>query len=81
MPLVDTGSWQGFLTSKGTPPAMVARLNAELRKILATPEIANKLTELGGNVKTSTPEEFGDWLTKAIAQWGEVVKAENIQLD
>src|SRR4029077_20945705 len=78
MPIVETGSWQGFLTSKGTPPAMVARLNSELRKILATPEIVDKMSELGGNVKTSTPDEFASWLTKAIGEWGDVVKAENI---
>jgi tripartite-type tricarboxylate transporter receptor subunit TctC len=81
MPIVETGSWQGFLTSKGTPPAMVARLNTELRKILATPEVTNKMAELGGDVKTSTPDEFASWLTKAIGEWGEVVKAENISLD
>jgi tripartite-type tricarboxylate transporter receptor subunit TctC len=81
MPIVETGSWQGFLTSKGTPPAMVARLNTELRKILTTPEIVAKMAELGGDVKTSTPDEFGNWLTKAIGEWGEVVKAENISLD
>jgi tripartite-type tricarboxylate transporter receptor subunit TctC len=81
MPIVETGSWQGFLTSKGTPPAMVARLNTELRKILDSPEISKKLADLGGDVKTSTPEQFGAWLTKAIGEWGEVVKAENISLD
>ena len=81
MPIVETGSWQGFLTSKGTPPAMTARLNAELRKILDSPEITKKLADLGGDVKTSTPDEFASWLTKAIGEWGEVVKAENISLD
>ncbi len=81
MPIVETGSWQGFLTSKGTPPAMTARLNAELRKILAMPEIEKKMAELGGYVKTSTPDEFAGWLTKAIGEWGDVVKAENISLD
>ena len=81
MPIVETGSWQGFLTSKGTPPAMTARLNAELRKILAMPEIEKKMAELGGYVKASTPDEFAGWLTKAIGEWGDVVKAENISLD
>src|SRR5215204_370139 len=33
MPIVEVGSWQGFLTSKGTPPAMAARLNDEMKKI------------------------------------------------
>ena len=39
MPIVEVGSWQGFLTSKGTPPAVAARLNAEIKKILAMPDI------------------------------------------
>src|SRR5687767_5484008 len=81
MPIVETGSWQGFLTSKGTPPAMTERLNAELRKILAMPDIKQKMTDLGGDVRTSTPAEFGAWLTKAIDDWGAVVKAENIQIE
>jgi tripartite-type tricarboxylate transporter receptor subunit TctC len=60
---------------------MTARLNSELRKILAMPEIEKKMAELGGYVKTSTQDEFAGWLTKAIGEWGDVVKAENIVLD
>ena len=59
MPIVETGSWQGFLASKGTPPAMAARLNAEIRKVLAMPDMAKKIAELGGEVRTSSPDEFG----------------------
>ena len=81
MPIVETGSWQGFLASKGTPPAMAARLNGEIGKVLAMPDISAKIVELGGDVRTSSPEAFGAWIVKAIADWGEVVKAEGIQLD
>jgi tripartite-type tricarboxylate transporter receptor subunit TctC len=81
MPIVEVGSWQGFLTSKGTPPAMAQRLNAEINKILAMPDIAKKITELGGDVRTDTPDKFAAWLSTAIADWGAVVKAENIQID
>jgi tripartite-type tricarboxylate transporter receptor subunit TctC len=81
MPIVETGSWQGFLTSKGTSPAMVARLNGEIRKVLAMPEIAKKIVDLGGDIRTNSAEEFTGWMGKAIAEWGEVVKAEGIQLD
>lgn len=81
MPIVEVGSWQGFLTSKGTPPAMTARLNAEIKKILAMPDISGKIVELGGAVRTDTPEQFGAWIAKAIADWGAVVKAEGIQVD
>jgi tripartite-type tricarboxylate transporter receptor subunit TctC len=81
MPIVETGSWQGFLASKGTPAPIVARLNTELRKVLALPEISAKIIELGGEIRTNAPDEFAGWMTKAIAEWGEVVKAENISLD
>ena len=82
MPIVETGSWQGFLTSKGTSPAMAARLNVEIKKVLALPEIANKIIELGGDVRTSaSTDEFGGWLTRAIAEWGDVAKAANIQVE
>ena len=40
-----------------------------------------KIVELGGDVRTNTPDEFTAWMTKAIAEWGEVAKAENISLD
>ena len=81
MPIVETGSWQGFLASKGTPAAMVARLNAELRKVIQNPEISAKIAGLGGDVRTQSPEDFVTWMNGAIAEWGEVVKAENISLD
>jgi tripartite-type tricarboxylate transporter receptor subunit TctC len=80
-PVFDTGSWQGFFTSKGTPAATVARLNTEIRKILATPEVSKKIVELGGELKDGTPEDLAKWVTNATAQWGEVIKAEGLSLD
>ncbi len=80
-PVFDTGSWQGFFTSKGTPAATVARLNTEIRKILATPEVSKKIVELGGELKDGTSEDLGKWVTTATAQWGEVIKAEGLSLD
>lgn len=81
MPIVETGSWQGFLASKGTPAPMVALLNTELRKVLAIPEISAKIADLGGDVRTNSPEEFASWMTKSIAEWGDVARSENISLD
>jgi len=81
MPIVDAGSWQGFFTSKGTPPAMVEKLNAEIRRIVSTPEISKRIVDLGGEVKAGTAAELGAWVNTAIPQWGEVVRAENISLD
>jgi tripartite-type tricarboxylate transporter receptor subunit TctC len=60
---------------------VAARLNAEIKKILAMPDISKKITDLGGDVRTDTPEQFGGWIAKAIADWGAVVKAEGISTD
>ena len=57
-------------TTGGTPPALVARLNAEIRKILELPEIQQKITEQGGAVRAQSPEEFRNWLKDAITRWG-----------
>ena len=81
MPIVETGSWQGFVASKGTPPAMASRLNAEIRKALQIPDVAKRIADLGGEIRTQNPEEFGQWMTKSIADWGDIVKAENISVD
>jgi tripartite-type tricarboxylate transporter receptor subunit TctC len=81
LPAVDSGTWQGIHTSKGTPPAMVSRLNAEFRKVLAMPDIAAKIGELGGEVKAGAPEDMSKWMAQAIIDWGKVVQDADIKLD
>jgi tripartite-type tricarboxylate transporter receptor subunit TctC len=81
LPAIDSGTWQGFHTSKGTPPAMVARLNQEIRKVLAMPDIAAKIAELGGEVKAGSPDDMAKWMSQAIVDWGKVVQEADIKLD
>ncbi len=80
-PADENGTWQGLLTTGGTPPAIVDRLNAEVRKILAEPEIAQKIGEQGGEVKAGTPAEFKAWLTKNIASFGAEIKAAGLKVE
>jgi tripartite-type tricarboxylate transporter receptor subunit TctC len=75
----DAGTWQGLMATAGSPPALVARLNAELKKILAEPEIAQKIAEQGGTVKIGSPDDFKAWLAAAIKSWGEVVRENGIK--
>jgi tripartite-type tricarboxylate transporter receptor subunit TctC len=75
----DAGTWQGLMVTGGSPPELVARLNAELKKILAEPDIAQKIAEQGGNVKLGPPDEFKTWLANAITTWGKVVKDAGIK--
>jgi tripartite-type tricarboxylate transporter receptor subunit TctC len=81
LPPIDSGTWQGVVTRSGTPAPMVARLNAEFRKVLALPDISAKITELGGEVKAGTPEQMAAWLAKSMEDWGKVINEAGIKLD
>ncbi|MBS7543915.1 Bug family tripartite tricarboxylate transporter substrate binding protein [Ancylobacter oerskovii] len=79
LPLDDAGTWQGLLTTGKTPPEVVAKLNAELNKILAMPEIQAKVAEQGGSVRPGTPEAVKSWLATNIKSWGDIVRAADIK--
>jgi tripartite-type tricarboxylate transporter receptor subunit TctC len=80
LPLADAGTWQGILTTAGTPPAIVERLSAELKKILAQPDIVAKIGEQGGKVHIDTPDAFKTWLTKATETWGGIIGEAGIKV-
>jgi tripartite-type tricarboxylate transporter receptor subunit TctC len=76
-----TGSWIGLLAPKGTPDAVIRTLNAEMRDMLASAEIAQRFLALGGTPAYGTPEQFGAFLRQEIAKWGEVIRREGLQVD
>jgi tripartite-type tricarboxylate transporter receptor subunit TctC len=79
LPLSDAGTWQALLTTGKTPPDVVARLNAELQKILAMPEIQEKIAEQGGAVRPGSSADVSKWLTTNIESWGGIVRAADIK--
>ncbi len=81
LPAVESGTWQGMLTTGGTPAPMVARLNTELKKVLSMPEIQKKIQEMGGEVIAGSPQEFAGWMKENIASWGAVVRDANIKVE
>ena len=81
LPAVDSGTWQGVMTTAGTPAPMVARLNAELNKILAMPEMEKKISELGAEVRTGSPADFTSWMKTNVAMWGVVIREAGIKLE
>jgi tripartite-type tricarboxylate transporter receptor subunit TctC len=66
--------WQGILAPAKTPAAVVAKLNADLVRTLHTPEMTAKLAGAGFDVKTSTPQEFADFIREDTAKWARVLK-------
>jgi tripartite-type tricarboxylate transporter receptor subunit TctC len=68
-------SWQAVYAPKGTPKAIVQRLNAEIVKILKMPDVKEKLgTTLGMEIVASTPEELAVHMAKEIPRWADLVK-------
>ena len=74
-------AWFGYAAPPGTPKDIVAKLNAEIVKALAIPEIRQRLVEGGSEVIGNSPEAADKFLQSEIARWGAVVKAANIRLD
>ncbi|QHJ01028.1 tripartite tricarboxylate transporter substrate binding protein [Xylophilus rhododendri] len=81
MPGFEVGAWQGLLAPTGTPPAVVQRLNAEVKKALQNPDLRAKLAQQGAEPLGSTPEEYGAYIRKELARWSSVVKATGVSLD
>lgn len=71
----EAQGWFGFFAPAKTPKPIIDQLNRSLNQALNSPEIAQRLTNLGLDPVTSTPEEFGRILAADYAKWGPVVKA------
>ena len=67
--------------ANGTPPAIIARLNAELIKAIRSPDVRARLTGQGAEVVTMLPLEQDQLFTRERARWAQVVAAANIKLD
>ena len=80
-PGFDMVSWQALVAPAGTPRAVVDRLNAEVAKVLKTPEIREKMTGLGTDVVANSPEQFAQYLREETAKWSKIVKDAGIKLE
>jgi tripartite-type tricarboxylate transporter receptor subunit TctC len=80
LPGVHYMSWLGMATAPRTPRPIVDRLNAELHRAMASPEVEAKLRE-GGNIATpTTPEAMRQQMTDEIANWKQLIAANNIKI-
>ena len=81
LPNFDPVTWTGICAPKNTPPAVVARLQADIPKVLAMPEISRKLVQDGLEPVGSTPEQFREFLVADKAKWGRIIKQANIKAE
>ncbi|HEX4798421.1 MAG TPA: tripartite tricarboxylate transporter substrate binding protein [Burkholderiales bacterium] len=81
LPNFEVTTWYGVLAPAGTQKSTIARLNAELVKIMHAPEMRDRLAAMATDPVTSTPEEFADYIKREIAKWGEVVRQAGLKAD
>jgi tripartite-type tricarboxylate transporter receptor subunit TctC len=77
---VDAGIWLGLFAPVGTPPAIVARLNAEINKVLQLPEVREKIINGGAIPVGGSSDEFASMLRTDYAKWGKIVKESGVKL-
>ena len=79
LPGYESLAWYGFIGPKGTPTAAIARLNTEIQKALALPDLIESFSKQGADPTYMGPREFGDYIKAELKRWGVAVKAAGLQ--
>lgn len=79
---LEAEAWWGVLAPRGTPAEAIARMNAALKESLSDAQVRRSMEEVQqARLVMSSPAEFGAFLAREVAKWGEVVRANNIRAD
>jgi tripartite-type tricarboxylate transporter receptor subunit TctC len=82
LPGFDWQAWQGVVTTGGTPPGVIARLNAEMQRFQNTEDFRALLVKFGMEPwAPNTPEQFGEIIKTDVGRWAAVVKASGAKVD
>ncbi|GAA4331057.1 tripartite tricarboxylate transporter substrate binding protein [Pigmentiphaga soli] len=79
VPDFDVSSWFGVFLPAHTPPTVVSKMNREIRRIVADPEVRRLFIEQGADPSSNTPEEFTAFVKSEKQRWGKVIKDARIQ--
>ena len=81
VPSYEADSFHGIAAPRGTPRDVVERLNTQINAAVSDPKWKARLADLGAEVFTGTPEDFGRYLAQEIDKWGRVVKFSGAKAD
>ena len=81
VPNYEATIWLGIMAPTGTPKAIIDKLNTEINKILANPEMKDAWAKQGATAMNMTPEQFGKHLRTDIEKWARIVKLADIRVD
>jgi len=74
-------NWYGVAVPAGTPRPIIDRLNADLRKTMASPEVKEKLASIGGDLTVTSPDEFAAMIKTEIIRWQKLVRDTGLKVD
>ena len=74
-------SWQAAAAPAKTPPAVIARLNDAMVKTMRSPEVRERMSQIGFDVVAGTPDEFGRFMKAEVERWTTVVQKGNIKAE
>ena len=74
-------AWVGLLAPAKTPPGIVARLNAEVVKLLELPDVKARFAEQGLETAGGTPAQLDQWIRAELERWGKVIREQKITLE
>ena len=81
LPGYEAYSWAGLLAPAGTSREIVAKISADLQRVMTQPDVKRRLNEAGAEANPTSPERFGQMLRTEIEKWAKVVKAADIKAD
>ena len=81
VPGFEVSSWYGLFAPAGTPPSVITRVNADLLKIMAQPDVREQFISRGDEPFAGTPDQAGNYLKGEIAKWNRVIKSANIKAE
>jgi tripartite-type tricarboxylate transporter receptor subunit TctC len=81
VPGYDMDVWYGFFAPRGTPPAVIERIAADVTRIMRAPDMQERWTGVGVEPAGSTPAEFKARVVVELAKWAKVVKAAKLAVD
>jgi tripartite-type tricarboxylate transporter receptor subunit TctC len=81
LPEHEASFMQGVVVPVATPKEIVERLQSAIARIVALPNVVEKLTALGLEPVADTPEEFGAYIRSEIARWGDVIRRSNLKVE
>lgn len=81
LPGYEAYSWTGVVAPKGTPEAIVQRVNQDMVKVLNEPKTVDALMAAGAEPVPGTPQEFQALLTNEIKKWGDIIRDANIKVE